>query len=79
VCALSPPGPGGNCNNWTYATHHIGDGEYYTFDQQGVPTYHLDNDTIFDPNEPYVHTHHGADFGCGAFYRAILCCYPACM
>jgi len=79
VCALSVPGPGGNCNDWQYLTHHIGDGEYYSFDQKGVPAYHFDNDTIFDPNNPFVHTHIGPDFTCGGASRSILCCYPACM
>jgi hypothetical protein len=78
VCTLSQPGPGGNCNDWQYGTHHIGDGEYYTFDQQGVPTYHLDNDTIFNPNDPGADDHHTPDFTCGAAARAILCCFPSC-
>lgn len=71
---VSQPGPGGNCNNWTYATNHIGDGEYLTFDVAGVPTYHLDNDTIFDPAQPGVHTIPG-DLECGGATRSILCCY----
>jgi cysteine-rich repeat protein len=25
---MSPPGPGGRCNDWTYPTNHIADGEY---------------------------------------------------
>lgn len=72
----SAPGPGGRCNDWTYSTNHIADGEYITFDTAGVPTYHLDNDTIFDAVNPGVHT--VADLPCGGASRAILCCYAAC-
>ncbi|MFO0685124.1 MAG: hypothetical protein U0234_23900 [Sandaracinus sp.] len=72
----SAPGPGGRCNDWSYATNHISDGEYITFDTAGVPTYHLDNDTIFDPNNPGVHT--SADLPCGGATRSILCCNAAC-
>lgn len=72
----SAPGPGGRCNDWTYTTNHIADGEYITFDTAGVPTYHLDNDTIFDAANPGVHT--SADLPCGGASRAILCCYAAC-
>jgi hypothetical protein len=72
----SQPGPGGRCNNWDYATNHISDGEYMTFDQQGVPTFHLDNDTVFDDKAPGVHTQMGLP--CGGTARSILCCYTAC-
>jgi hypothetical protein len=73
----SQPGPGGRCNNWTYATNHISDGEYFSFDTAGVPTAHLDNDTVFDPANPGVHTI-GNDLQCGGTMRSILCCYQAC-
>jgi hypothetical protein len=72
----SPPGPGGNCNDWTYATNHIGDGEYITFDVAGVPTYHFDNDTTYDPAFPRVIP---GDLDCGGVTRSILCCYTVCM
>lgn len=72
----SAAGPGGRCNNWTYATNHISDGEYITFDTAGTPNFHLDNDTVFDPNNPGVHTQ--ADLQCGGVNRSILCCYQAC-
>jgi hypothetical protein len=80
VCALSPPGPGGNCNGWTYEGTYIGDGEYYSFDQQGVVTYHFDNDTIWDPGgpDPESHSHPWDDLKCGGSTRAILCCYASC-
>ncbi len=71
----SAPGPGGNCDDWNYATNHIGDGEYVTFDTAGHPTYHLDNDTIFDPAAGGIHTIPG-DLQCGGVTRAILCCFP---
>jgi hypothetical protein len=79
VCVMSGPGAGGRCNDWQYGTHHIGDGEYYTFASAGVPTYHYDNDTVFNPNMAGADNHHTADFGCGADMRAILCCYESCM
>lgn len=72
----SNPGPGGTCNNWTYSTNHIGDGEYLTFDAVGVPTYHLDNDTIYDGVDN-SHTN-PADLQCGGTMRSILCCFQAC-
>lgn len=75
--AMSPPGPGGRCNDWVYITNHISDGEYVTFAQVGIPAYHLDNDTVYDG----VDTTHtiGGDLQCGGESRAVLCCYPACV
>lgn len=73
----SPPGAGGRCNNWVYTTNHISDGEYATFDQVGVPSYHLDNDTFYDGTDT-THTITG-DLQCGGTMRAILCCFPACV
>lgn len=72
----SDPGPGGRCNDWTYTTNHISDGEFVSFDQTGIPTYHLDNDTFFDG----VDTSHAqvGQLQCNGEVRAILCCYPAC-
>jgi hypothetical protein len=74
----SAPGPGGRCNDWKYMTNHISDGEYVTFATAGTPTFHLDNDTVFDPTMPGVHTIPG-DLDCGGVTRSILCCYQACM
>ncbi|APR76486.1 Hypothetical protein A7982_01833 [Minicystis rosea] len=71
----SPPGPGGRCNDWSYATNHISDGEYVTFDTAGQPTYHLDNDTSYDPLAPKLVP---GDLECGGQMRSILCCYQAC-
>ncbi|MFO0588881.1 MAG: hypothetical protein U0441_15130 [Polyangiaceae bacterium] len=74
---VSQPGAGGRCNDWIYTTNHISDGEYATFDQAGVPTYHLDNDTFFDGVNT-THTITG-DLQCGGVMRAIPCCFPACV
>lgn len=73
----SQPGPGGRCNDWTSVSDQLTDGEYATFDSQGNPTYHLDNDTIYDFATPGVHTILG-DLQCGLVLRSILCCFPAC-
>jgi hypothetical protein len=68
----SPPGPGGNCNNWTFNGNHLADGEYVTF-AGGVPFYHLDADTVYDG----VSTSHvDADLPCGGTTRSIPCCAP---
>jgi len=45
--AMSDPGPGGRCNDWTYETNHLSDGEYVSFDTAGMPSYHLDSNTMF--------------------------------
>jgi hypothetical protein len=69
----SAPGPGGRCNDWTYSTNHSADGEYVSFDTAGVPTFHLDADTVFDPVSPGVHTVVGLQ--CGGETRALACCF----
>lgn len=74
---LSPAGPGGRCNDWTYTTNHISDGEFVTFDMVGIPSYHLDNDTFYDGVDT-THTVAG-QMQCGSESRAILCCFPSCM
>lgn len=70
----SPAGPGGRCNDWTYNTNHVSDGEYVAFEAAGVPTYYLDNDTTYSAMNPKVQ----AGLNCGGENRAILCCYAAC-
>lgn len=72
-----PAGPGGRCNDWTYATNHIADGEYITFDVLGVPTYHIDNDTFYDGIDT-THQIQG-DLQCGGEVRNIMCCFPKCI
>lgn len=79
---MSPPGPGGRCNDWTYATNHISDGEFVTFDldmatMKTKPAYHLDNDTFYDGVDT-THTITG-DLQCGGTTRNILCCFPVCV
>jgi hypothetical protein len=74
--APSDPGPGGRCNDWSYATNHLSDGEYISFDDVGVPTFHLDNDTQYTDKTADGHAGPGLD--CGGVMRSILCCYTAC-
>lgn len=74
--AVSMPGAGGRCNDWVYTTNHISDGEYVTFDQVGVPTYHLDGDTFYNGVDT-SHTITG-DLQCGGQMRALFCCFPTC-
>jgi hypothetical protein len=68
---LSAPGPGGNCNNWTFTGNHIADGEYMVFGAAGAE-YFLDADTYFDgiPG-PSVQP---AALDCGGVQRAVFCC-----
>jgi hypothetical protein len=72
---MSTAGPGGRCNDWTYATNHISDGEFVTFQEVGIPMYTLDNDTFYDGTDT---THVVPEMQCGGMERAILCCFPAC-
>jgi hypothetical protein len=76
---VSVPGPGGRCNDWTYATNHISDGEYVSF-AAGVPTYHFDTNTVFDIDNPQLEKDgNGVKLlPCGGLAnpRAIACCYP---
>ncbi len=72
----SAPGSGGNCVNWTALTNNNEEGEYATFDTTGVPTFHLDDDTVFDPSvQGHVNVH---NLPCGGVTRSILCCKPVC-
>ena len=80
-----PPGPGGRCNDWTYPTDHISDGEY--MDVVAGPTieYFFDQDTAYSGLAADGHQGATADDGgvCGANNsgqtRGILCCYPVCV
>lgn len=74
---MSQPGPGGRCNDWTYATNHISEGEYCVVNAGGTLTCFIDPDTIFDATMPGVHTMPGMD--CGGAVRDIPCCYPVCV
>lgn len=67
-------GAGGRCNDWTYSTDHVSDGEFAVFGGAGAITYTLDNDTVYDQLDP---SHAQTGFlQCGAASRAIPCCYP---
>jgi hypothetical protein len=68
----SPAGAGGRCDDWMYFGNTIAEGEYVSFDTMGVPTYHLDDDTIFDGTT--THTNPSSTLPCTAM-RTILCCY----
>ncbi len=74
---VSFPGSGGRCVDWIFNGNHIADGEYATFDQAGVITFHLDPDTVYDPGAPGQHTVAG-DLECGGVMRSIFCCNAAC-
>ena len=57
----SPPGPGGRCNDWTYPTNHISDGEFGYYHRTEAPTaasmarqygniyFFIDDDTDYEP------------------------------
>jgi cysteine-rich repeat protein len=77
----SAPGAGARCNNFTYGTNHISDGEYVEFSRSGNTVsgaFTLDSDSVFDGNNPGVHTNN-SDMPCGGVSRRILCCFPKCM
>ncbi len=87
------PGAGGRCNDWTYPTDHVSDGEWFRVFQQNDPTnaggvqtgqlvYHFDADTTYDGTMNHTsnksETTLGTSGSCGSKQRAILCCFPAC-
>ena len=78
------PGPGADCNGWTYPGGIWGNGEYISFDAPGLPTYHLDSDPTWDPTalDPNTqvspHVQPGLPCGPSTVTRSILCCFPAC-
>ncbi|MBL4683496.1 MAG: hypothetical protein JKY37_02815 [Nannocystaceae bacterium] len=75
---LLSPGIGGRCLDWTYATNHISDGEYVTFNG-GVPAFTLDNDTNFNEAAPAPNPHVQVGLlECGGTIRAIPCCVAEC-
>jgi hypothetical protein len=71
----SEPGLGGTCLGWTYPGDHIAGGEFLTFDQTGVPAFHLDPDATIDFNAPHPFP---PELMCHGALRSILCCHPAC-
>jgi cysteine-rich repeat protein len=90
---MTPPGPGARCNDWTYPTDHIADGEYgkvgsYPDDNGtaggsviGGVTYYFDDDSRYNGLD-YAGSGPGAGGVCGAnnsgMRRALLCCFPVC-
>lgn len=76
---MSAAGPGGRCNDWTYATNHISDGEWVSISNANGTfnyTFNLDPDTVFTPT-PMGHAQ--ADLQCGGEMRYIPCCFTKCV
>jgi len=68
------PGPGARCSDWNYATDHINDGEFVSFENGGnTPNYHFDD----NPNQvqPLPKT---IPCGHNQLLRDVLCCYAKC-
>jgi len=72
----SAPGPGGNCDDWTYDGFDVASGEHVTFDQTGVPTFHLVADTTL--GVPLGSEMIPPELYCINVKRSLLCCHPAC-
>lgn len=92
MCAYKA-GAGARCNDWTYPTGHISDGEYFRvagFDPQqangvtkGNIVYHFDADSFYDGVSQAHLCSSSNKVGCAggcasAGNRAILCCNPSC-
>ncbi len=81
----SPPGPGGRCNDWTYPTGHIADGEYVDLSITGSVTaaqYHFDQETNFSGSvvDGYAGSVSMDGGPCNSSARCdILCCYEECI
>jgi len=86
---LSPPGPGGRCNDWTYdGFSTIADSEWGGVATDGTIYYYFDSDTVYTGNPPDGHggphyegeigapgTGHGGSCHAGtAEPKSILCC-----
>jgi cysteine-rich repeat protein len=73
---MSPPGPGGRCNDWTYPTNHISDAETGKYDAVNPPNANaakfgniimtVDDDAIYDPNASDVEGPVGGNHACDA-------------
>ncbi|MBM4376158.1 MAG: hypothetical protein FJ095_13835 [Deltaproteobacteria bacterium] len=88
-------GAGARCNDWTYPTGHISDGEWFapttsnnampgTGVTKGTMVYHFDADSFYDGVSGAHLCQNNSKVGCaggcaGAPPRAILCCNPTCM
>ncbi len=86
VCSWKP-GAGGRCNDWTYTTNHISDGEWFKVGAdtggvlKGSLSFHFLKDTTYDGVTAPVcksETQLGCAGACAGPSRAILCCFPAC-
>ena len=75
---LTVAGAGGRCNDWTYPTNHLADGEYLEV-LNGEQIWHLDHNTCYtgDPND-MCQGNGPADGGQCHVRRAIPCCLAGC-
>jgi len=76
---MYPTGQGGRCNNWTYATNHIDDGEYVTISNMAgnvSGAFTLDSNPCFTGNTADGCA--GPGLECGSSMRYIPCCFPVC-
>lgn len=87
---MSPPGAGGRCNDWTYPTNHVADGEYLVVDDPnsngaakvGSFYYFFDDDAKYTgkSSDGHASSGPGAAGNCGGgVNRAVICCYPTCV
>ncbi|MDI1484418.1 hypothetical protein [Polyangium sp. y55x31] len=75
-----PVGAGGRCNNWTYMTNHIDDGEYVTITNTAGAVsgaFTLDSNPCYTGNTADGCAQGGA-LDCGGVQRYIPCCFPVC-
>ncbi|TKD09253.1 hypothetical protein [Polyangium fumosum] len=72
-------GAGGRCNNWTYMTNHIDDGEFVTITNSAgaiAGAFTLDSNACFTGNPADGCA--GPGLECGSVQRYIPCCFPVC-
>lgn len=84
---MSPPGAGARCNDWTYPTDHIADGEFVNVSNNGAALedleFALDPKSCYtgDPSSDCDGHKSGPPFeagSCGSSTRYVMCCYPGC-
>jgi cysteine-rich repeat protein len=89
LCSIRPGG-GGRCNDWTYTTNHISDGEWVEVHQNGgqftaggfqigTLSYHFDYDVTYTGEAATSKTCHnpetkGCAGPCNGGNRGVLCC-----
>jgi hypothetical protein len=86
-------GAGGRCNEWTFPSNHVADGEWFevynpasSFNaggfKEGTLSFHYDGDTTYTGQYPSPTckslTTPGCAGPCGGAQRAILCCFDSC-